>query len=91
MTKSIEWEMDHKKDIRLSEFEGFYDQGSCLTFVLQPQIIGRVSRIRMIEEIIVHIKSKPGELTGAAHQICMAALPRLLDKKKGLDWPENLK
>ena len=66
------------KEIWLEEFEGLYAEGGSLTFVLHPQIIGRVSRVKMLEGLIGHIKKRPGVLMGTAGEICMAALPKLV-------------
>ncbi len=68
----------HVKEIWLEEFEGLYSEGGCLTLMLHPQIIGRVSRVKMLEEIIAHIQNRPGVLIGSAADICRAALPGLL-------------
>lgn len=61
------------KEIWQSEFDGLYEEGGSLTLVLHPQIIGRVSRIKMLEDIIVYMKSKPGTLIGSAEEVCKAA------------------
>lgn len=66
------------KEIWLEEFEGIYEEGGSLTFVLHPWICGRVSRVKMLEEIIEHIKSKPGVLIGPAYEICKEAKEGLM-------------
>ena len=40
-----------------SEFDGFYDFGSCYTLTMHPFLIGRPSRIKMLEKLIKHMKS----------------------------------
>ena len=66
------------KEIWLEEFEGLYEEGGSLTFVLHPWICGRVSRVKMLEEIIIFMKSKPGVLIGQAYEICRKAKEGLL-------------
>jgi len=66
------------KEIWLDEFEGIYQEGGSLTFVLHPMICGRVSRVRMLEEIIAHIKTRPGVLLGTAGEICRRAKQGIL-------------
>jgi peptidoglycan/xylan/chitin deacetylase (PgdA/CDA1 family) len=66
------------KEIWLEEFEGIYEEGGSLTFVLHPMICGRVSRVKMLEEIIAHMQSRPGVLIGTAGEICRLARQGLL-------------
>lgn len=66
------------KEIWQSEFDGLYDEGGLFTFVLHPQIIGRVSRIKMLEELLTYMKSRPGTLIGPAKVVADAAREALL-------------
>ena len=53
----------------MDEFDGLYNEGDGKIFVLtmHPQIIGKTSRLMILEKLIAHIKSKPGVrfMTGA--------------------------
>lgn len=42
-----------------SEFEGLYKEGGCFILTMHPQIIGRSSRMSMLEQLIDYIKTKP--------------------------------
>ena len=48
------------------------------TFVLHPQCIGRISRIKMLEGLLEYMMSKPGTVVGPALEISRLA-------RKGLD------
>jgi peptidoglycan/xylan/chitin deacetylase (PgdA/CDA1 family) len=56
-------------EIWMDEFDGLYNEGDGKIFVLtmHPQIIGKTSRLMILEKLIAHIKSKPGVrfMTGA--------------------------
>ena len=65
------------REIWTEEFDGIYEEGGSLTFILHPQVCGRVSRVKMLEDLIEYIKSKPGVLLGTAGDICAAALKGL--------------
>jgi peptidoglycan/xylan/chitin deacetylase (PgdA/CDA1 family) len=41
-----------------SEFDGFYKMGGCFVLTMHPQLIGRISRISMLEKLIRYIKQK---------------------------------
>jgi peptidoglycan/xylan/chitin deacetylase (PgdA/CDA1 family) len=49
-------------DIWKDEFDGLYDEGGGNIFVLtmHPQIMGRPSRLMMLEKLIRHINTKTG-------------------------------
>jgi peptidoglycan/xylan/chitin deacetylase (PgdA/CDA1 family) len=49
-------------EIWKDEFDGMYEAGDGETFILtmHPQIIGRHSRLMMLERLICHIRSRPG-------------------------------
>ena len=70
------------KEIWLEEFEGIYEEGGSLTIVLHPMICGRVSRVKMLEEIITHMQSRPGVLIGTVGEICRVAKEGLLRQNR---------
>jgi peptidoglycan/xylan/chitin deacetylase (PgdA/CDA1 family) len=70
------------KEIWTEEFEGIYEEGGSLTFVLHPMICGRVSRVKMLEELIAHMQSRPGVLIGTAGEICRIAKQGLLGQER---------
>ncbi|MFD1708243.1 polysaccharide deacetylase [Siminovitchia sediminis] len=43
-----------------AEFDGLYEEGRSFVLTMHPQLIGRSSRINMLEKLIVYINSKPG-------------------------------
>ncbi|MCP8615268.1 polysaccharide deacetylase family protein [Salirhabdus salicampi] len=43
-----------------AEFDGLYQDGGCFVLTMHPQLIGRSSRINMLNELIHYMKSKPG-------------------------------
>ena len=57
------------KEIWQTEFDGLYEEGGLMNIVMHPQIIGRVSRVKMLEDLIIHMKSKPGLAIGPALMI----------------------
>ena len=61
------------KEIWQSEFDGLYNEGGLMTLVLHPQIIGRVSRVNMLEELISYMKTRPGVIIGPALDISRLA------------------
>jgi peptidoglycan/xylan/chitin deacetylase (PgdA/CDA1 family) len=46
-------------EIWSSEFDAFYDFGRCYTLTMHPFLIGRPSRIKMLEKLIQHMRSFP--------------------------------
>lgn len=42
-----------------SEFDGLYEEGRCFVLTMHPQLIGRSSRINMLEKLIEYMRSKP--------------------------------
>lgn len=47
-------------EIWQDEFDGLYEEGKMFCTVNHPQLCGRPSRIKTLERLIQHIKSKPG-------------------------------
>jgi peptidoglycan/xylan/chitin deacetylase (PgdA/CDA1 family) len=47
-------------DIWIEEFDAIYENGAFLNLILHPQIIGRFSRIQLIDDLLSYMKSKPG-------------------------------
>ena len=66
------------REIWQSEFDGLYEEGGIFTFVLHPQCIGRISRIKMLEELLEYMIAKPGTVVGPALEISRLA-------RKGLE------
>ena len=50
------------------EFDAAYRDGGMFILVLHPQVIGRRSRIEMLDRLITHMRSKPGEVWFATHE-----------------------
>ena len=61
-----------------AEFDGLYEEGGLYPFVLHPQIIGRVSRVKMLEDLLTYMKSRPGTLIGPGKVIADAARKALM-------------
>ncbi|MFO8060889.1 MAG: polysaccharide deacetylase, partial [Bacillota bacterium] len=57
-----------------TEFDGIYDEGGCMVLTLHPQMSGRISRVRMLGELIQHMQSRPGTMIAPAGEL--AALVR---------------
>ncbi len=47
-------------EIWSEEFDGAYEEGGLFLLTMHPHIIGHRSRIRMLERLIQHMKSRPG-------------------------------
>jgi peptidoglycan-N-acetylglucosamine deacetylase len=47
-------------DIWIEEFDAIYENGAFLNLVFHPQIMGRFSRIKLIDDLLDYMKSKPG-------------------------------
>ena len=43
-----------------SEFDGAYEEGTLFLLTMHPQVIGHRYRMRMLDELVTYIKSKPG-------------------------------
>lgn len=70
------------RDIWQSEFDGLYEEGGLLNFVLHPQCIGRISRVKMLEDLICYMKAKPGVAIGPALEISRLAREALDAQEK---------
>jgi peptidoglycan/xylan/chitin deacetylase (PgdA/CDA1 family) len=51
------------------EFDSMYEEGKYCMFMLHPQVIGRASRLAMLERTIDYMKSKPGVWFATAEEI----------------------
>ena len=51
------------------EFDAMYEEGKYCMFMLHPQVIGRASRLAMLERTINYMKSKPGVWFATAEEI----------------------
>ncbi len=47
-------------DIWIEEFDEIYKNGAFLNLIFHPQICGRYSRIKLIDDLIAYMKDKPG-------------------------------
>jgi len=56
-------------EIWKAEFDGIYEEGGSLVFMLHPQIIGRVSRVKMLENLITYMKKKDGVLIATGDEV----------------------
>ena len=59
-------------EIWKTEFDGLYEEEGLLNLIMHPQVIGRVSRVKMLEDLIEHIKKHDNVLIGAAEDLCDA-------------------
>ena len=50
------------------EFDGAYADGGMFILVLHPQVIGRRSRVRMLDRLIAYMKQKSGGVWFATHE-----------------------
>ena len=50
----------HVYEIWAAEFDQAYDEGGLFLLTMHPHIIGHRSRIRMLERLIRHMRSRPG-------------------------------
>lgn len=60
-----------------AEFDGLYREDRQFTLAMHPQIIGRPSRIAMLEAFIQHVRSRPGVWFARCDQVADAIRPRL--------------
>jgi len=72
-------------EIWKSEFDGIYEEEGIFTLMLHPQIIGRVSRITMLEKLIEHMKTKEGIFIGPAIDVCELVQDNIVIKEDNLD------
>jgi hypothetical protein len=47
-------------EIWTEEFDAVYENGALLNLVFHPQICGRFSRVKLIDELIAYMKDNPG-------------------------------
>lgn len=60
-------------EIWRSEFDAIYDEGGCLVFVLHPQVIGRGSRVRLLEQLVAYMRGRPGTWLAPGFEVARAA------------------
>lgn len=60
-----------------AEFDGLYREDRQFTLAMHPQIIGRPSRIAMLESFIQHVRSRPGVWFARCDQVADAIRPQL--------------
>lgn len=68
------------------EFDAFYDQGLCFVIMFHPQTIGTPGRIRLLVDLIEHIKSKEQVWFATGSEI--ADWWRTKDSAKGAGHPD---
>ena len=56
-----------------AEFDGIYNEAGSMVLTMHPQIIGRTSRVRMLEQLVSYMKSKPGVLITSGLEVARAA------------------
>ena len=64
--------------VYIDEFEAMHREGKYCNFMLHPQVIGRASRLDMLERVIEYMKSKKGVWIATAIEVaerCDAVLP----------------
>ena len=69
--REVEW-------VYKDEFDALYEEGKYCMFMLHPQVIGRASRLAMLEKSIEYMKNREGVWFATAQQIaehCKKALP----------------
>lgn len=47
-------------EIWQGEFEGYHEDGGCFTLTMHPQVIGRSHRMQMLDQLVRHMKERPG-------------------------------
>lgn len=68
---------DTVMNIWTAEFDGLYDEGGILVLTMHPQIMGRVSRVRMLDQFITYVKSRPGTWIAPGIDVARAVRPKL--------------
>ena len=61
------------RDIWQSEFDGLYEEGGLLNLIMHPLVMGRVSRVNMLEDLIEYMKTKEGVFMGTTLEISRLA------------------
>lgn len=56
-------------EVYRAEFEGAWEEGGLFMLTLHPHVIGRRSRIRMLDRLLGHIRSRPGVWFATVEQI----------------------
>jgi peptidoglycan/xylan/chitin deacetylase (PgdA/CDA1 family) len=52
------WSQQDVWEIWVEEFEGQYEEGGFFNLMFHPQVMGRPSRMRMLERLIQHMLGK---------------------------------
>ncbi|MEE9262848.1 MAG: polysaccharide deacetylase [Vicinamibacteria bacterium] len=63
----------HVYEIWAAEFDQAYDEGGLFLLTMHPHIIGHRSRIRMLERLIRHMRSRPGVWFATHEQVARYA------------------
>ncbi|HEU5320697.1 MAG TPA: polysaccharide deacetylase [Methylomirabilota bacterium] len=56
-------------EIWREEFEGAYAEGGFFNLMGHPQVIGRASRMRMVERLLQHMLARPGVWIARPHEV----------------------
>jgi peptidoglycan/xylan/chitin deacetylase (PgdA/CDA1 family) len=51
------------------EFDGYYQRGLCYVLILHPQLIGTPGRMQALENLLTHIRSRPGAWIATGSEI----------------------
>ena len=51
-----------------AEFDVAYEEGTLFILTMHPHIIGHRARVVMLEQLIGHMRSKPGAVWFATHE-----------------------
>jgi len=70
----------HVEEIWREEFEFMYERvpGGIYTLTMHPQVIGRGHRIRMLDRLIRHMKSRPGVRFAVMNDVAESVRPKLI-------------
>ncbi|HEV2389016.1 MAG TPA: polysaccharide deacetylase [Candidatus Acidoferrales bacterium] len=60
-----------------AEFDGLYKERKCFVLAMHPQIIGRPSRIRLLENLICHVRQHPAAWVARCDEVARALAPVL--------------
>ena len=70
----------HVFEIWTSEFDGLYDEGKIMNLTFHPQMSGRVSRIKTLDEVITYMKRREGTWFARCDEVAQY----LIDNKDAL-------
>ena len=59
------------------EFDGAYEEGTMYILTMHPQVIGHRYRMKMLDELITYMKSKPGVWFATHDEIARHVKPNM--------------